>query len=573
MDAIDEALTEAWARVAPRVRADRLEALRRAMRRTRPMLARPIRPWCLCLRASDTRLNVHAWVPKYLPEQHQPHEIAIFSDTIRQLCKPVTIPWPGWDLERAGHALGRQPTVLHRWIRHAVFRARHVAAPIMNKEGKPVPVVWSPTALDPNADLGRAPDPVWGSMWQHLWERVPDDLEFLVTRVPITARSRDGRHHHRGWHFLCPGLPRLAVSHPPPFSPGFAGETALRGGAKPGEVPRLCEAEGTPAHPHPPGEVPRLCEAEGALPLPSSTGLDLAQGESHEASSPIAHDSLLPASGGACGRRTDRLYIPLRPWTLLDALGLDDPLDLSLPFSHSPSPSAAERKPQHDSGLRTQDLGLKTQDPAVLQPVANRQSPVAFHPACKRCHRILGFSLANCNGWNAFVSRLSAGLLLGREVARPPGVYRRVYPYRKRRARPAPQRDRVLNLILRGVAPRDIAARLGITLTVVRKHEFRLYQIHAVHRRAELCAALGEPDRRPMPRRRAQVLRGLIAGLSVDQIAARMGISRGTVHAHCKDLYRQQGVHSRAALIARVRGARLRKAADSLLTGSAGAVA
>ncbi len=463
MDPIDRALTEAWARVAPRVRADRLEALRRAMRRTGALLSRPIRPWCLCLRASDRRLNVHAWVPKYLPEQHEPHQIAIFSNTIRELCKPVTIPWPGWDLERAASALGRDWAVVHRWMKHGVFRARHVAASIMSKQGKPVPVVWSPTALDPSANLGQAPDPVWGSLWQYLWQRVPDDLEFLVERVPVAIRQpRDGRAHHIGWQFLCPGLPSPSLS--------------------------------------------------------------------------------------TCGRRVDRLYFPLRPWTMLDALDLDDPLDFTFRI---PSPGLST----HDPSRRVAVATPRTQDSPTLRPVANRQSPAAFYPACRHCHKIRGFSLTSSAGWNVFVSHLSAGLLLGREVPRPGCVFRRRKAYRARRPRPAPQRERVLNLLLDGLTARQIGQRLGISTGVVKLKIARIYRQHAVHRRAELFAKLGVSH--PMPRRRAEVLRGLMAGLSVNQIARGMGILPVSVHNHCLRLYRQHAVHSRAALVARVLGQRL----------------
>ncbi len=464
MDPIDEALTEAWGRVAARVRADRLEALRRAMRRTGAVLSRPIRPWCLCLRASDTRLNVHAWVPKYLPEEREPHEIAIFSDTIRELCKPVTVPWPGWDLERAAHALGRHHTGLRAWLKHGVFRVRHVPASMMSKQGPPVPIVWSPTALDPNADLGRAPDPVWGSMWQHLWERVPDDLEFLVERVPLTMR-RGGREHHLGWQFVCPGLPAQL-----------------------------------------------------------GMGQQAASSEQQEGGG---------TQSAACGRRVDRLYIPLRAWTLLDALGLDDPLDVRFPFGN-------------------QVPGGKTQ----ASETRNEHRAVAgtFAPACRHCHKMLGFSLVDYKGWNVFVWHLSAGLLRGSEVRRPAGTYRRVRGFRRRRGRAAPQRERVLNLILRGVSPGEIAERLGVRLATVRGHELRLYRKHGVRRRADLCARLGAPDRRPMPRRRSQVLRGLMDGLSAQEIADRLKLGRKAVHSHCVRLYRQHGVHCRAALVARVRG-------------------
>ncbi len=453
MDPIDEALTEAWARVAPRVRADRLEALRRSFRRTRPLLSRPIRPWCLCLRAGDRRLNVHAWVPKYLHEQHEPHEITIFSDTIRRLCKPVTIPWPGMDWTRAAARLGRHPQVIRRWIAHGVLQCRLRNARSLGKRGKPVPEVWSSTPLDPNADVGRAPDPVWGSMWQHLWERVPDDLEFTVERVPVCARrTGETLPRHGGWKFLCPGI-----------------------------------------------------------------------------------------GGESCGRRVTRLFIPLRPWTMLYALGLDDPLAVTLPFGGRLR-SATHSRPVSPS-----------------RPGGPLDGGFPFLPACERCHRVRGISLVNRKGWNEFVAHISAGVLQGHEVVPPRGLIgRRRRAYRSQRRRAAPRRDRVLHLVSLGLTNREIAVRMGIGLSVAKKHVAALLRRHGACSRAGLCAALGLPHVRPIAARRALVLSELWRGLSARQIGARLGIGLETVYHDCKRLYREHGVYSREQLLARLRGEALR---------------
>jgi DNA-binding CsgD family transcriptional regulator len=46
------------------------------------------------------------------------------------------------------------------------------------------------------------------------------------------------------------------------------------------------------------------------------------------------------------------------------------------------------------------------------------------------------------------------------------------------------------------------------------------------------------------------VLRLLLSGLSEKQIAARLDLSRHTVHNHVKEIYRVVGVQSRAELMA-----------------------
>jgi pSer/pThr/pTyr-binding forkhead associated (FHA) protein len=54
-----------------------------------------------------------------------------------------------------------------------------------------------------------------------------------------------------------------------------------------------------------------------------------------------------------------------------------------------------------------------------------------------------------------------------------------------------------------------------------------------------------------LSRAQEQVLRLLLQGMSEKQIAARLHLSRHTVHAHVKSIYRALGVHARTELLTR----------------------
>src|SRR5688572_21845916 len=63
MDELDTMLLEAWNRVGARVRRKRISALKRSRRRFKGVLRRPMREWCLVIRASDTRIaRLADWV-------------------------------------------------------------------------------------------------------------------------------------------------------------------------------------------------------------------------------------------------------------------------------------------------------------------------------------------------------------------------------------------------------------------------------------------------------------------------------------------------------------------------------
>lgn len=338
MDSIDEAIAHAWARLSPRLRADRAEALRRAARTSAKTLSRPVRPWCCCIRASDTRIeDLCDTDDHHKINARQPHELHLSATSLRTLCAPVSLNYPGIDWTIAARRLGRQPETLRSWINRGVFRVSHRHPQSINKRGKPVPFLWSPSPLDPSAELARAPDPVWGSLWQYLHQDIPDTAHLTATRSPCTRTDPRDAHtdapRFRGWSFTCPGL-------------------------------------AAPGKPNP------------------------------------------------CARATDRLFLPVPLWTI----------------HHNFS----------DQFIRE----------------SREQAPTRW--ACHRCHHIRYFSfaqrharhadsttratIASREGWNAFISHLTSGLLYGHEVEKPEDLQptrRRMY---RKSTRPSPRRDQAVAL-------------------------------------------------------------------------------------------------------------------------------
>ena len=208
MDSLEIAVLEAWHRLAERVRKDRVEAGRRAARRLGRSFSRPPRAWCLALRAGDSRIT-----PMYSlfePAEkwaalRRAHTINLDAPALRALCAPVRIPWPGVPWKHAADLLGRDPTVIARWIKRGLLQVRYKYCRSEGYRGKPRPMVWSDSPLNPMIHEARAPHPVWGTLWQNLHERIPEDLTLRVERTPIARPRR--RSDFWGWRFTCPGLP------------------------------------------------------------------------------------------------------------------------------------------------------------------------------------------------------------------------------------------------------------------------------------------------------------------------------------------------------------------------------
>jgi hypothetical protein len=374
MDKLDSLLLDAWNRVSAKVRRDRVQALKRSRRRFKGVLTRPMREWCLVIRASDTRINdyraivepvlplpsgegwgeggwpaanqmgaverdANALTPNPSPdgrgeliENYQPHAVTLSGALIRELTRPVMIPWPGVTCREAADMLGRPYDSIFQWLRKGVFRVdryREFKFPEHRKR----PYVWTPSPIDPNNFHGRAPHAVWGTLWQWLWQDLPEEYTLTVQRVPRMRPqpTLDGcNRKFVGWEFVCPG--RLDANRQPM----------------------------------------------------------------------------------GCGKRCTYLYGPQTVWTLAKALTGTGEEGFEMP---------------EDSGLAGQWF------PGVNDPVAAR-GPRSF--ACKHCWGVRSAVMSHSSGWNDFITHISGGLLYGREVPRPLDICPMVRKKRryKRRSKP-----------------------------------------------------------------------------------------------------------------------------------------
>lgn len=212
MDELDQNLLEAWDEVSKRLK-DRPWALARRMERaSRKELRRPVRAWCVALRASDARIGAQEWRTgndANLACDGEPHVLMLTGQRLRQLCRPVSIDWPGVTVPAAAKLLGRDERTVWSWVKKGrLDRANPEKRVIGRKQ-----LVWS-GPLDPQADDGRGPWQLWGSLWQNLWNKIPADYEQDVQRtIRLRSRRRDDQGHpghYRGWDWMCPGR-RLAT--------------------------------------------------------------------------------------------------------------------------------------------------------------------------------------------------------------------------------------------------------------------------------------------------------------------------------------------------------------------------
>ena len=229
-DDLDNAFFNAWNWVWPKLQADPQELRRRLARRERPGLAKPLRAWCLAVRASDHRLAAAgaildppdgATLPNRVSlKKYQPHTVTLTARALRELCRPVTIPWPGLDWQHVAKLLGTHAACLYWGMKNGLFRVRYIPR-LGGKWGYPVPVLYSERIFDPSSSsLRTPPDPVWGAVWQRLADNVPKDLRDTIRRLPVYYRYRlpfDSR--FKRWVWECPACERLVrtVYYPMPL--------------------------------------------------------------------------------------------------------------------------------------------------------------------------------------------------------------------------------------------------------------------------------------------------------------------------------------------------------------------
>lgn len=215
MDELDQALFKAWNEVSAELEAKPWKLARRMERVQRKEFRRPVRAWCVALRASDRRIGFgdcvggEGGLDARCFYKGYNHKLLLTGGRLRTLCAPVRINWPGVCVVEAARLLGRDERTVWSWVKKGVLRVERGGA--VGRRGKAKHLVWSAPALDPQADDGRGPWEAWGTLWQGLAERVPTGFEQRVERVTRLRAKRGGvvgeprLGHFCGWDWVCPG--------------------------------------------------------------------------------------------------------------------------------------------------------------------------------------------------------------------------------------------------------------------------------------------------------------------------------------------------------------------------------
>jgi DNA-binding CsgD family transcriptional regulator len=210
VDDITANIIRAWDAVAPRLQTDPMELEKRLARRRLKTLRRPLRSWCLTVRASDSRINpatamISPEAAAYpgRSDLYWDHEVVIDARLLRKLCQPVHLHPGGEEWWSVAKKLGVSKGALGTAMRRGIFRVRHIQN-YLGRIGKPVPLLTTVESIDTCCGrIGLGHDPVWGSAWQHLSDMIPDDFEQIVRRVPRWG-VYDQKSKLRGWWWICP---------------------------------------------------------------------------------------------------------------------------------------------------------------------------------------------------------------------------------------------------------------------------------------------------------------------------------------------------------------------------------
>jgi len=229
MDDLTTAILDAWAEHGQRILSDSLELEKRLARRRMKTFRKPLRTWCLAVRANDTRITpmteiltpYHAADPRF-PRNYASHDVTIIAKTLRRLCRPVHIEPCGRPISEVAKMLGVAPWGLEYAVRTGALRAGFND---WGKRNTRVRVIKCDRPLDPSAsNLKAGTDPLLMGAWPTLADAVPDDLEQDIERVPW-IHPVHGTFY--GWRWVCPGCKRqvktIFYPLPPVNLPEFFG--------------------------------------------------------------------------------------------------------------------------------------------------------------------------------------------------------------------------------------------------------------------------------------------------------------------------------------------------------------
>jgi len=510
MDDIELSIVRAWERLKDKILSNPDELTERLQRRHSKQLRRWPRPWCLAIRATDTRIENIASCHDYEltdPAQHiryVPHKVWLNNDSIQQLTALVHLQ-PQSSLKELADLLGTQMQTLTTIRLKNVFHVKHIPA-LNGRWGKPHPLFSSNQPLDPCARGFILPDPAWSWTATYLANRLPSRFEQSLKRIPTFKRRgyRDREHLHPEHPANDPPIRPRPPRLPPP-QPDYIAWYKWKGDEFLGYDWR---------NPHAAANYLRH-EAEKARRRADRKAHPDKYRKPSKSTGSIRFDGfrwICPT----CGRIVNTLYLPIARFNLLQHVQLPSPPTRTtgiLPVS-----STRKLKP---SPANSQDSS---------PPQHSRLSTPHDSFACSRCHHILHFSRTAPHFWNDVISHLTQGLLYGSEVPRPAWLTRD----RKRRYAPKPnakpplRRLQLQELLLKGWTYKRIAAHMQITLGTVDAYIRKIYKQHRVHNRYALARTLGVNLPRP-PTKRQQILNRLLAGQSPSQIARALNITRNQV--------------------------------------------
>ena len=205
----------------------------RLARRRSKMYRKPLRAFCMAVRASDQRITpwnascsrmreevagcelMVARAPSLALARRTgggdsgrwvEHEVEVSKKLLVEICRAVSIEPPGELYDEVAKKLGVDKCSLAYLRKNGVLRERFLKG-LDGRRGKPVPLVFTWKTLDPSAWGKERPDPIWGCMWEYHAERLRDDFSQVLVRRP-KYRVMRGRENFLGWRWVCPGCKR-----------------------------------------------------------------------------------------------------------------------------------------------------------------------------------------------------------------------------------------------------------------------------------------------------------------------------------------------------------------------------
>lgn len=192
---------DAWEMVGKRLRKAPDELRARLARRRSLMYRRPLRAFCLAVRAGDLRIT--PWRAAIVPEHAMKkrahggrmiaHQVRLDARRLRELCAPVRIEPAREPLFNVAKRLGCRHSALQAMRRNGSLPVRYFK--MAWRRGKATPMVYTPHALDPGAYAKERPDPIWRHLWELHAESTAVSLAHLAGLLrPIISPIRKAFH-------------------------------------------------------------------------------------------------------------------------------------------------------------------------------------------------------------------------------------------------------------------------------------------------------------------------------------------------------------------------------------------